>query len=186
MNSREGRNRQRHSTNGLPQLQPGHAVSTRPDHEAVRTNAIPSPPLKKGGTRPQQRPPTKIGPQREPTSQDLYTLRGPKGPLTWENVPEVGLEPHSNPLKSATPPENIADAAQSGTYTAQSEAQSVDIVHTPFSGTSRATHNDCRATQNRGRGQSGARSGHSRDMRGGVAPDVYTPSLSAGDARLVR
>lgn len=29
----------------------------------------------------------------------VHTVRGPKGPLTWENVPEVGLEPHSSPCK---------------------------------------------------------------------------------------
>lgn len=83
-------------------------------------------------------------------------------------------------------PENIADPAQSGTYTAQSEAQSVDVVHTPFSGTSRATHNDCRATQNRGRGQSGTRSGHFRDMRGWCGPGCVYTVVVGGDARRVR
>ena len=47
-------------------------------------------------------------------------------------MPEVGLELHSLPRKHWTRAENMRKPGQSGDSTKQSEAKSVDIVHTSF------------------------------------------------------
>jgi hypothetical protein len=49
-----------------------------------------------------------------------------------ECVPDVGLEPYSNPRHDREVPENMRNPARSDLSTTQYEAQSVDNVHTPF------------------------------------------------------
>ncbi len=46
-------------------------------------------------------------------------------------MPEVGLEPHSRPLKTGSL-ENMPSTSQSGGGSAQSDGKSVHTVHTPL------------------------------------------------------
>jgi hypothetical protein len=58
----------------------------------------------------------------------MYTRQKQKTPVTWENVPEVGLELHSNPRKHCAPTETCGIRL----HPTLSEAQGVPIVHTPL------------------------------------------------------
>ena len=63
----------------------------------------------------------------------LCTHSAARKPLTCGNTgPEVGLEPHSQPMGTLGSPENISKPAQSGRYTTRSEAKSVRVVHMHF------------------------------------------------------
>jgi hypothetical protein len=130
MNTRESRNRQRLSTDGLPQVQPGHAVSTRPDHEGVRTHTVTA--TKKRGTRPQQRPPTKYGTPEGPTSQALYTVRSQNLSELRKHCARGGIRTAFHPLQKLGTPENIRNPAEFGRCTAQFDALSVHLVHASF------------------------------------------------------
>ena len=61
----------------------------------------------------------------------MCTRKNTKRPLSRVNtVPEVGLELYSSPCKHWDSPGNMRNPARSNPSTAQSETQSVDIVHT--------------------------------------------------------
>jgi hypothetical protein len=52
-----------------------------------------------------ERAETNRTPRRRAEKYYLSSVRSPKGPLTWENVPEVGLELHSGPCRYCELPE---------------------------------------------------------------------------------
>lgn len=55
----------------------------------------------------------------------MYTHQKQKTPLTWENVPEVGLEPDSSPCKHW----EVKETSPIQASPTRSDAQGVHIVH---------------------------------------------------------
>ena len=82
-----------------PGPETSHVATTRPSNEGVARRKRRR---QEGRKEPATERPATIAYSARHRSEphgtrSVHTVRGPKGPLTWENVPEVGLEPHSNP-----------------------------------------------------------------------------------------